>query len=143
MLIICILYNLELLHFSIIIKKKRRCVIKNYFTYKHIILINGVSKVCLTSSIKGRPWEGNKKIGRKEHAYPQHVRPSLIKDGWTYWFQAWTILILSYIVRPWPRTDEHIEVFNVHAPRPKRKEQTIIFWSEASTIAYEMPAQIK
>ena len=104
---------------------------------------DGVPKVCFTSSIKGHPWEGNEEIGRKEHAHPQYVRPSLIKDGRAYWFQAWTILVLSYIVRPWPRTDEHIEVFNVHAPCPKRKEQTIIFWSEAFTIAYETPVQIK
>ena len=70
---------------------------------------DGVPKVCLTSSIKGHSWEGNEEIRRKEHAHPQYVRPSLIKDGWAYWFQAWTELVLSYVVRPWLRMDEHIE----------------------------------
>ena len=103
-----------------------------------------IKNVCLASSKKGRPWEGTGEIGHEKYARPQlprlsflkgrtsildppsmiHTRPQLhrpssIKDGWAYW------------------------TFNKHAPRPKHKGQTIIFWSEASTNPYKTPVQIK
>ena len=93
-------------------KRKKKIPINDPFLWTTPMdegAIDGVSKVCLASSIKGRSWEGNKEIGRKEHAHPQYVCPSLIKDGWAYWFHPWIILVLSYIIRPWSRTDEYIE----------------------------------
>ena len=64
-----------------------------------------VYQVYLVLSIKGCPWEGSKRLD--EWVIHWYVHPSLIKDGRAYWLQAWTELVLSYVVRPWPRTDEH------------------------------------
>ena len=41
-------------------------------------------KYVLLRPYKGHPGEGNEEIGRKKHAHPQYVRPSLIKDGRAY-----------------------------------------------------------
>ena len=71
-----------------------------------------VYQKCMSRFIqKGRSWEGIEEIRREKRARRQLPRPSLIKDGWAYWIlkdgwaywilQAWSMLVLSYLVRPW------------------------------------------
>ena len=118
----------------------------NIYLLKFIVF-DGVSKmyhVCLASSKKGRPWEGTGEIGREKHARPQLPRPSFLKG-------QMSILDPPSMIHTRPQLHRSSLIkdgraywtFNKHAPRPKHKGQTIIFWSEASINPYEMPIQIK
>ena len=62
-----------------------------------------VYQKCMSRFVqKGCLWEGTEEIRCEKRARPQLPRPSLIKDGWAYWIlQAWSMLVLSYLVRPW------------------------------------------